>query len=154
MWLPTVSEVIEQVATPVPKAWALQVPMVVAPSLNATLPVGVPPADVTVAVNTTGAPKVVLATLEVSTVVEAAAVTLCARAVELLEEKDVVPGVYSAVMERLPAARPLVVQVTAPALSESALQPAIAVPLSLNVTVPVGVPPADATVAVKLNASP
>ena len=48
------SELITNIACPPPSRVVL--PIVVAPSFNVTVPVGVPPAPVTVAVNVTGVP--------------------------------------------------------------------------------------------------
>ena len=49
-WKPSANVEIEKVATPLESG---TVPSIVAPSLNVTLPVGVPSVDVTVAVNVT-----------------------------------------------------------------------------------------------------
>ncbi len=51
----TGSDEVEKVATPEP--FRVPVPRVAAPSLNVTVPVGVPPAELTVAVNVTIWPK-------------------------------------------------------------------------------------------------
>lgn len=50
-WLPTTSAAVEMVAVPV--ASSVPLPMDVAPSRKVTVPVGVPPVPVTVAVNVT-----------------------------------------------------------------------------------------------------
>ena len=57
-WVPPVNEAIENVATPDP--FSVPLPSVVAPSRNVTVPVGVPPVPVwvAVAVNVTFAPNV------------------------------------------------------------------------------------------------
>ena len=53
LWLPAPSAEMAKVATP---ADSVPVPMIAAPSLNVTVPSGVPPIEVTVAVNVTPCP--------------------------------------------------------------------------------------------------
>ena len=55
LWLPMPNKLVLYVATPLPLR--LPVPSVVELSKNVTVPVGVPPEDVTVAVNVTDAPN-------------------------------------------------------------------------------------------------
>src|SRR5258708_4812485 len=68
-WLPTASEGVVNVATPLPLSVPL--PSAVAPSLNVTVPVGLAP--VTVAVKVTACPKLLGLADDVSAVVVAAA---------------------------------------------------------------------------------
>jgi hypothetical protein len=139
----------------VPEARLTAVHPVIAtpPALNATVPVGVPPVDDTVATMLKDCPKVLEVAEAVSVVVVAAAVTVCARAADVLALWVVLPA-YSAVIEWLPIASVLTRQEAAPEPSASALQPVMVVPPSLKVTEPVGVPEVEATVAVKVKAAP
>ena len=73
-------------------------------SKNVTVPVGVPPTDVTVAVKVTLWPKVKGLALEITVVEVAALLTVCAKTDEELPEKLVSPP-YVAVMECGPADR-------------------------------------------------
>ena len=54
----------------------------------------------------------------------------------------------------LPAVREEVIQVACPALKAALLHPEMALPPSLNVTVPVGAPVAEVTLAVKVTLCP
>jgi hypothetical protein len=56
VWLPPGRLLVEKVAAPLPLR--VPVPRVVLPSVKVTVPVGVPPAEETVAVKVTGWPKV------------------------------------------------------------------------------------------------
>ncbi len=73
-WLPTARLEVAKVATPL--ALSVPVPSVVAPSLKVTVPVGVPPAPVTVAVKVTDWPKVEGLADEPSAVVVSALATV------------------------------------------------------------------------------
>lgn len=85
---PTVSELVVNVATPEP--FNVPVPRVVAPSLNVTVPVGVPEAAATVAVNVTGEPTVDGFALEVRVVV-VLCVTVCVKTADVLVTSSVAP---------------------------------------------------------------
>jgi hypothetical protein len=148
-WLPVVSVDVPKVATPLPFRSA--VPSVVAPSLNVTVPVGVPAVDVTVAVNVTDCPNVDGFSAEVSAVAVAALLTTCETALDVLILKFESPP-YSAVMECVPAVRADVLSAATPLPFRTPV-PSVAAP-SLNVTVPVGVPPVDVTVAVNVTDCP
>ena len=73
------------------------VPRVVAPSRNVTVPVGVPPDPVTVAVKVTDCPETVGLTLDYTTVVVLTLFTVCVSAVLVLVLKIVSPE-YTPVM--------------------------------------------------------
>jgi capsular polysaccharide biosynthesis protein len=64
---PTANAAVVNVATPEPLS--VPVPRVVPPSLNVTVPVGVPEVPVTVALNVTGAPESDGFTLDISVVI-------------------------------------------------------------------------------------
>ena len=85
----TLSDDVAKVATPEPLR--ATVPSTVAPSENVTLPAGVPPAEVTVAVKVTDCPEVDGLSDDVSAV-EVEAVTFCASALELLAWKLPLPA--------------------------------------------------------------
>ena len=80
LWLPTVSELVAKVATPEPLRVPL--PMVVAPSLKVTVPLGVPLPPVTVAVKVTDCPKTDGLAELVTTVVELALTSCVTRPVQ------------------------------------------------------------------------
>jgi hypothetical protein len=137
-----------------PALLRLPVPMDVAPSRNVTVPVGsvTPDAGVTVAVSVIGCPKTAGFANETSTVV--VPVNAAEFTTSLSTGEDVLPlkvalPVYTAVMGSVPTGREEIISVACPELSE--LDP-IDVPLSLKVTVPVGVtlPEVALTVAVKV----
>ena len=143
-WLPTANAEVVNVAFP---RLSLPVPSTVAPSLNVTVPVGVPEvAGFTVAVKVTAWPAADGFTEETTEVVEAAWFTTCDSAGEVLGAKLVSP-LYTAVMECVPTVSVEVVNVADPPLSVPV--PSVAVPF-LNVTVPVGVPEVAVTVAVNV----
>jgi hypothetical protein len=145
-WLPTANVEVVKVAFP---RLSLSVPSTVAPSLNVTVPVGVPEvAGFTVAVKVTAWPTADGFTEETTEVVDAAWVTAWERAGEVLAPKLASP-LYTAVMECVPTVSVEVVNVAVPALSEPV--PNATVPF-LNVTVPVGVPDVAVTVAVNVTA--
>lgn len=101
VWPPTESEDVVNVAWPAPSR--APVPIVLAPSLKATVPVGIPaPGDttVTVAVNVTGRPNVYWLAEDDSDVVVEAWLTVCVNE-PVLEVKLLSPE-YSAVMLWLP----------------------------------------------------
>ena len=97
-WLATDKVDVVNVALPL---LSVPVPSVVDPSLKVTVPVGVPPLDVTVAVNFTEAPKVDGFSEDVTEVELAAALTVCVSTAEVLPLKLVLPP-YTAVMEWVP----------------------------------------------------
>ena len=124
---------------------------VVVPSVNLTVPVGVPPEEVMVAVRVTDDPDVDGFADEVTVVVVEPPVTTCESAVLALLPKPPVP-VKVATIECVPAARADVAKVALPA--ETATFDANVVAPSVNVTVPVGVPPDEVIVAVKVTDAP
>jgi len=89
-WVPTVSVVVVKVATAAP--FSVPVPRVVPPSLNVTVPVGVPAPAVTVnvAVNVTDCPKLDGFTEEVSALLIVPC-TLCVNTADVLPAKLVSP---------------------------------------------------------------
>jgi hypothetical protein len=143
-WEPRASVDVENDAAP---PLSVPVPSVVAPSRNVTVPVGIPPVPVTVAVNVTGWPIVEGLTEEPSTVVVALRLfTTCVTTDDVLMAKFESPE-YFAVIECDPTARVVVANVATPELSVPV--PSVVTP-SRNVTVPVGVPPVPDTVAVNV----
>jgi hypothetical protein len=153
VWLPPVSVAGEKVAVPAPDR--LAVPnVVVPPSRNVTVPVGVPLAcGVTVAVNVTVCP-IGDGFIELDTAVDVAALfTVCVSAPEELELKFASPP-YETVIEWLPNTVKLVETVAVPALDRLAV-PNVVVPPSRKITVPVAVPDScGATAAVKVTVWP
>jgi hypothetical protein len=148
---PIASAVVVRLAVP-PES--VPVPMVVTPSLNVTVPVGVPAPGATaatVAVNVSDWPKtegfgpVVRATV----VVVLAWLTVCETVLELLGPKRAVPP-YEAVRLWDPAVRVETVSVATPAPFRVPVPSDVAP--SRNITVPVGVvgPVTRATVAVSV----
>ncbi len=139
---------------PAGNATALQPLIATPPSANVTLPVGAVPA--TVAVNVTAAPTSDGLPEVVSDVLLAALFTVCVSV--LLVEPALPPSPpYVATMLWAPTLRLLVLQIAvlllaAPAGNATALQPLIALPPSVNATLPVGAEPE--TVAVKVTAAP
>jgi hypothetical protein len=128
------------------------VPSVVVPSRKVTVPVGMPEVlDVIVAVNVTEAPLDTEAAELTNAVVVTAGVMVSVTAAEVLPVKFALP-LYLPVMECAPAASIDVVKVAIPVLF-SVPTPSVVVP-SRNATVPVGVPPLLATVAVHMTAVP
>jgi hypothetical protein len=88
LWVATEREEVGNVATPAPLSVA--VPNVLVPSLNVTVPVGVPEAGlvaVTVAVNVTDWPKTDGLADEVRVVLLEAWLTFCVNAVDVLPVK-------------------------------------------------------------------
>lgn len=148
--VPTVSVDVVNVATPV--LFNAPVPSVVVPSRNVTIPVGMPEVlDVIVAVNVTGAP-LDAETVELTKVAAVAAFAMVSvTAAEVLPAKFALP-LYLAVMECTPAVSIDVVKVATPLLFRVPV-PSVVVP-SRKTTVPVGVPPLPATVAVNVTAVP
>jgi hypothetical protein len=146
-WLPVASALVVNVAAA--EAFNAPVPSVVAPSLNVTLPVGVPAiVEVIVAVNVTDCPNVDGLTDEMTAVTVAGKFTDCVTVFEVLAAKFASPG-YVAVIGWFPVARVLVMNVATPT-PFSAPVPNVLAP-SLNVTVPVGVPAdVEVIVAVKV----
>ena len=141
-----------QLAVPAARVTGAQ-PKGAPPSRNVTVPAGVPPeAAETVAVKLTDWPKVLEAG-PVTLLVVGAVVTVCDTLDDVLGMKLAVDG-YVAVRLCVPTVRLEIVQVATPAVSACALQLAIVVAPSLKNTVPVGVPPGEVTVAVKVTAWP
>ena len=129
-------------------------PSVAAPSLNVTVPVGVPPLPATVAVNVTDCPNTDGFAEDTTVVVVEACVTVCVRVEEVLPVKFASP-LYVAVIECGPNVNDDVANVATP-LPFSVPVPSVATP-SLNVTVPIAVPdpePEAVTVAVKVTDCP
>ena len=90
LWVATDSAGVVKVATPLPLS--VPVPSVVAPSLNVTVPLGVPAPEVTVAVNVTLWPKTDGLAELVNAVVVLAALTTWVRMLEVLVVKSVSPA--------------------------------------------------------------
>ena len=124
------------------------VPRVVVPSLRVTVPAGVPPnCGVTVAVNVTDCPVFEGFSDETSLVVVLAFLTPWLSVFEVLARNEVLP-LYTAVIEFVPTANFVVVNLATPALSVHVAS--VAVPF-MKATAPVGVPlNSGATVAVKV----
>jgi hypothetical protein len=81
-WVPNESTAVVSMVTPVgPK---VPVPRLVVPSKNSTVPPGIPPVLVSVAVRTTGAPWGAGLSEDVTTAVVEAILTVLTRALELL----------------------------------------------------------------------
>jgi hypothetical protein len=142
------SDEVLKLAVPPP---SVPVPKVVVPSLNVTVPVGVPaPGDTgaTVAVNVTDWPKTAGFAEEVTLVVVAVWLTVWATTADVLAVKLVSP-LYTAVMLWEPAPSDEVLNVAVP--PPIVPVPKVVVP-SLNVTVPVGIPaPGDTGTTVAVN---
>jgi hypothetical protein len=122
------------------------VPNTVVRFWNVTVPVGVPLAELTVAVNVTAWPDVEGLGEEVSVVVLAIFFTTWLKFGEVLVAKVASP-LYTALIKYEPAASAEVVKVAVPPLIGAV--PSTVVDLR-NVIVPVGVPLEDVTVAVKV----
>src|SRR5262249_22550987 len=88
-WLPTASALVENVAGRLP--WRVRVPSVVEPSLKVTVPVGVPPVLVTVAVNVTDWVSALGFTDDTTVVVVAPMLTVCVSGADVLGPKFVSP---------------------------------------------------------------
>ena len=145
--MPTTSVVVLKLAMPEALTATLAA-SVVAPSVNVTVPDGTPAADVTVAVNITDCPNVDGFGVEL-TAVEVLPCTTCGvPAVPLLSAQPVVP-VNDAVIVCLPTASALVLNVACPLALTATFDAQVEAP-SVNVTVPTGIPAADATVAVNV----
>ena len=148
-WLPTAR--VEEVNVALPAVTVTALASVVVPSVNLTVPVGVPLDEVIVAVSVTDDPDVDGFAEEVTVVVVDPPVTTCDSAVLALLVKPPVP-VKVATIECVPAARVDVAKVALPA--ETATFDANVVAPSVKVTVPVGVPPEEVIVAVKVTDDP
>ena len=144
---PELSDAIVNAACP-PES--VTIPRVAAPSVNVTDPVGVPLEPLTPAVKVTDCPIVLGFTDDERVVVVEVGVTLWINADDVLLLKFVSPP-YAAVIECDAALKDEVVKVACPLAS--VVLPRV-VPPSLNVTVPVGVPPEPTTVAVKVTDCP
>ncbi len=86
---PTAREAVVSVA--MPEESSVPVPRLVAPSRKATVPVGVPAGELTVAVKVIGWPKTLGFTEEIDVTVVAALFTVCDNGEELLGSKFVSP---------------------------------------------------------------
>ena len=134
------------------EAWPFvrgEAPSKVAPSWKLTVPEGEPApgaTGATTAEKVTPAPNTLGFTEEIEVTVVAALLTVCDNGDELLEVKFASP-LYDAVMECGPTARDAVVSVAVPEASRDPEPRLIA--LSENVTVPVGAPPGEVTMAEK-----
>lgn len=116
-----------QVATPAESGAKVQAVMVVAPNLNATVPVGAPEAEETVAVKVTDVPETLEAALCASVVVVGVTATVCVTPDETLVANDEEPP-NVAVMLCVPPGRAVVTQSAGtPALRATAPQPGIVV---------------------------
>jgi len=139
---------VTKVACPAASA---RVPRTFAPSMKVTLPIGVPWVEVTVAVNVTVSPKTV-GVLEVVTVAFVlAGVTVCVMTDDVLVAWFGSP-LYTAVIECEPPLSINVVMVAFPFPSSDCVP--IELAPSLKVTLPVGVPALEATVAVNVTVCP
>ena len=148
----TAREVVVNVATSEP--FSVPVPSVVAPSLNVTFPVGVPAPGATaatVAVKVTDCPNTDGLAEEVTVVVVLAWFTVCDTVLDVLVPKLVSPP-YTAVIECEATESAAVANVATPD-PFSVPVPRVVAP-SLNVAVPVGVPPVPVTVAVNVTDCP
>ena len=145
------SEDVAKVATP---ALSGPDPSEVAPSENVTVPVGVPPAVlVTVAVKVTDWLPTEGFSDEVSIVVVGAALTVCRMIWDALEGNFASP-LYCAEIICGPTTREDVAKV-ATALEFNVTAVPIRTPVSMNITVPVGVPVVElVTVAVNVTDAP
>lgn len=121
---------------------SVPLPIVLPPSLNVMVPEGALP--VTVAVRSVAAPKALGFALEVNTVPETTALTVCVKVADVLGALLTSP-LYKAVKLWLPAERLERVRLAAPL--DTVAVPMVLVP-SLKVTVPVGVGPAMVAVNV------
>src|SRR5689334_6842520 len=127
-WAATERVAVVKVAIP---PASVPVPSVVAPSLNVTVPVAAE--GETVAVNVTGTPAPAGFSDEVSEVVVAAWLTVCATAAEVLAALLLSPP-YTAVCECVPTVSVVVEKLAVP---PATVPVPIVVAPSLNVTVPV-----------------
>lgn len=135
----------------IPLASSPPVPIVEPPSLNVTVPVGIPCVDVTVAVNVMDSPKTEDKFDELTLVFVLACWTVCVITLEVLAPKLLSPP-YAAVIGCAPAVSVEVMKVAMP-LPFNVPAPMELLP-SLNVTLPVGVPCVDVTVAVNVTLCP
>lgn len=124
-------------------------PICVAPSKKFTVPAGVPPEEVTVAVSVTFRLNVEGFSDDVKVVVVAAGFTVCEMAEEV-EPAKLVEATYAAERLCTLVESEDVLKVAAP--PESVPEPSNVAP-SKKLTVPVGVPPVEATVAVNVTLS-
>lgn len=154
-WVPIASEDVVKVATAEPGALELKfvVASEVVPSRNVTVPVGVPPELLTVAVNVTDWPPADGLAEETSAVAVGIAFTVSVIAEEVTELKFASP-LYSTVIECRPTDSDVVVTEADTPTSvavKSTVLPSKDVLPSRNVTVPVGVPPDPLLLTVAVN---
>jgi hypothetical protein len=139
--VPRDNELIDKFATPFD---TVTVPIVLDPSLNTTLPVGVPPPGdtaLTVALKVTVWPKFEGFSDEVSTIDVDAGLTTCVTAGEVLVPK-LLSSLYTAVIAWFPTDNDEIARLAVP--PASATVPIVVLP-SLKVRLPVGVPTEGAT---------
>src|SRR5881397_1007664 len=132
---------------------SVAVPSTVAPSRNVTVPVGTAAAEVTVALSVTACPVVDGFGVEVRVVVVAAAAgafTTWFTVAEVLAANVALPP-YAAVSGCVPTAS---VEMESEALPLTSVAVPSTVAPSRNVTVPVGTPAAEVTVALSVTACP
>jgi hypothetical protein len=147
-WLPSARALVLKLALPPLNATS---PRVLAPSLNVTVPVGVPEpgaAALTVAVNVTVCPKTDGLAEETTVVLLPSLLTVWKRVADVLPAKFVSP-LYTAVITCVVTLKPLVDRLALPPLR---VDVPITVEPSLKLTVPVGVPaPGLVTLTVAVN---
>ena len=134
-WIPAVNPVVVNTATPLPFTFTAAI--CAEPSLKVTVPVGVTPLPVTVAVKTILAPNSEGLALDMSVVVVDADCTVCNSGTEVLAASSVSP-LYTAVMESAPTGSDESVNEAVPELF-SVVVPSVVEPF-LKVTVPAGFP--------------
>jgi hypothetical protein len=149
LWPPAVSAVVAQVALPALTVCAVHPAMALPPFVKPTVPVGALP--VTVAVMVTLAPSVD-GLGELARVVALAALPTPCTSAGLADPALLASPLYVATMLWLPTVSAAVVQVAFAATTPCAVQMAMALPLSVKPTVPVGALPV--IVAVKVTLAP
>lgn len=154
--MPTASDDVVHVAVP-PEIVALVQPEIeVPPSWKVTMPVGEAPEPLTVAVIVTVVPTMVGDVGDAESAIEASdfgAFTVCVTTADVFDAYVVSPE-YAAVSEWLPVESEVVEHDAVPDARVSAEHPAIVVPPSLTLTVPVGVPDPPLTVTESVTAWP
>ena len=146
-FVPGVSVVVVILAEPPVR---VTVPSAAVPFLNVTVPAGVPEEEETVAVKVTACPYVEGFGEDISATALAAWFTTWLSTAEVLPDRVALP-LYTAVMDLDPGVRVVVVILAVPPASFTA--PSDAAPF-LKVTVPVGVPAFEVTMAVNTTAWP
>jgi hypothetical protein len=156
VWLPTARVVVLNAACPLAFTATFDA-RVVDPSLNVTFPTGTPALDVTVAANVTDCPNVDGFgddVTEVEVALPPVDCTTCGAALSLplLFCQPVAP-VNEAVIVWLPTARVVVLNAACPLPFTATFEASVVAP-SVKVTVPVGMPAPDVTVAVNVTDCP